>query len=85
MKTKEDKAAIGDRINYNVRKSITQSFKSENITNKLFNPAFVVPALLLSAANMGTIADFACKALAAFKDGATALFTKTAKAVAGAR
>ena len=52
---------------------------------KLFNPAFVVPALLLSAANMGTIADFACKAVAAFKDGATALFTKTAKAVAGAR
>ena len=40
VKTKEEKEAIGDRINYNVRKSITQSFKSENITNKLFNPAF---------------------------------------------
>ena len=51
---------------------------------KLFNPAFVVPAMLLGAANMGMIADFACKALAAFKDGATALFTKGA-ALAGAR
>ncbi len=40
VKTKEEKEAVGDRINYNVRKSITQSFKSENITNKLFNPAF---------------------------------------------
>ena len=40
VKTKEEKEAVGDRINYYVRKSITQSFKSENITNKLFNPAF---------------------------------------------
>ena len=40
VKTKEEKEAVGDRINYNVRKSITQTFKSENITNKLFNPAF---------------------------------------------
>lgn len=40
VKTNEEKEAVGDRINYNVRKSITQSFKSENITNKLFNPAF---------------------------------------------
>ncbi len=39
VRTKEEKEAVGDRINYNVRKSITQSFKSENITNKLFNPA----------------------------------------------
>ena len=39
VKTKEEKEAVGDRINYNVRKSITQSFRSENITNKLFNPA----------------------------------------------
>lgn len=43
---------------------------------KLFDPAFAIPALLVGAANMGTIADFACKAVAAFKDGATALFTK---------
>ena len=39
VRTKEQKEAVGDRINYNVRKSITQSFRSENITNKLFNPA----------------------------------------------
>lgn len=40
LKTKEEKESMGDRINYNVRKSITNSFKTENITNKLFNPAF---------------------------------------------
>lgn len=40
IKTKEEKESVGDRINYNVRKSITNSFKTENITNKLFNPAF---------------------------------------------
>lgn len=40
VKTKEEKESVGDRINYNVRKSITNSFKTENITNKLFNPAF---------------------------------------------
>lgn len=40
IKTKEEKESIGDRINYNVRKSISNSFKTENITNKLFNPAF---------------------------------------------
>ena len=40
IKTKEEKDSAGDRINYNVRKSITHSFKTENITNKLFNPAF---------------------------------------------
>ena len=40
VNTKEEKESVGDRINYNVRKSITNSFKTENITNKLFNPAF---------------------------------------------
>lgn len=40
VKTKEERESVGDRINYNVRKSITHSFKTENITNKLFNPAF---------------------------------------------
>ena len=38
--TREEKESIGDRINYNMRKSIVKSFKSENITNKLYNPAF---------------------------------------------
>ena len=40
VKTKEEKESVGDRINYNARKSIANSFKTENITNKLFNPAF---------------------------------------------
>lgn len=40
LKTKEEKVSAGDRINYNLRKSITNSFKTENITNRLFNPAF---------------------------------------------
>ena len=40
IKTKEEKESAGDRINYNMRKSITNSFKTENITNRLFNPAF---------------------------------------------
>ena len=40
IKTKEEKESAGDRINYNVRRSITNSFETENITNKLFNPAF---------------------------------------------
>ena len=40
VKTKEEKESAGDRINYNVRKSIANSFKTENITNKLFNPAY---------------------------------------------
>ena len=40
MGTKEEKESMGDRINYNMRKSIVKSFKSENISNKLYNPAF---------------------------------------------
>ena len=40
VNTKEEKESVGDRINYNVRKSIVNSFKTENITNRLFNPAF---------------------------------------------
>lgn len=40
VKTKDERESVGDRINYNIRKSITHSFKTENITNKLFNPAF---------------------------------------------
>ena len=38
--TKEEKESAGDRINYNMRKSISNSFKTENITNRLFNLAF---------------------------------------------
>ena len=40
IQTREEKESIGDRINYNMRKSIVKSFKSENITNKLYNPAY---------------------------------------------
>ena len=40
IQTLEEKESIGDRINYNMRKSIVKSFKNENITNKLYNPAF---------------------------------------------
>lgn len=34
------KQSVGDRINFNVRKQITKSFKTENITNDLYNPCF---------------------------------------------
>ena len=40
IQTKEEKESLGERINYNMRKSIVDSFKSENISNKLYNPAF---------------------------------------------
>lgn len=40
IKTKEEKESMGDRINYNIRKNIVNSFKTENISNKLFNPAY---------------------------------------------
>lgn len=35
-----ERNCLGDRINYHVRMSIAQSFKTENLTNKLYNPAF---------------------------------------------
>jgi hypothetical protein len=37
---KTDRNRLGDRINFNARKKITESFNTENITNKLYNPAF---------------------------------------------
>ena len=40
IQTREEKESIGDRINYNMRKSIVKSFKSENISNNLYNPAY---------------------------------------------
>ncbi|MDO9044676.1 MAG: hypothetical protein Q7U35_05150 [Methanobacteriaceae archaeon] len=36
----EEKDSLGDRINYNVRKSISICFKTENLTNSIYNPAF---------------------------------------------
>jgi len=32
--------SLGDRINYNMRKNICITFKTENITNDFYNPAF---------------------------------------------
>ncbi|KZX15120.1 hypothetical protein [Methanobrevibacter filiformis] len=35
-----DKESIGDRINFNARKSIATIFKTTNLSNALYNPAF---------------------------------------------
>ena len=40
VRTPAERNCLGDRINYHVRMSISQSFKTENLTNKLYNPAF---------------------------------------------
>lgn len=37
---KKDLDSIGDRINYNLRKSIATSFNTSNVGNKLYNPVF---------------------------------------------
>jgi uncharacterized protein (UPF0333 family) len=36
----EDRNCAGDRINYNVRKDICEAFKTENLTNIYYDPAF---------------------------------------------
>lgn len=38
--SKTERDSIGDRINYNLRKSIAVSFNSTLSTNKLYNPVF---------------------------------------------
>ncbi|MCQ2970244.1 hypothetical protein SAMN05216439_0473 [Methanobrevibacter gottschalkii] len=43
--------SIGDRINYNLRKSIAVSFNSINATNKLYNPVFS-PHYVYTTANV---------------------------------
>lgn len=35
-----ERNSIGDRINYNVRKTICKSFQTENLSNIFYNPAF---------------------------------------------
>ena len=35
-----EKNSLGDRINFNIRKSISICFKNENLTNSVYNPAF---------------------------------------------
>ena len=37
---KKELDSIGDRINYNLRKSIALTFESEKSTNRLYNPVF---------------------------------------------
>ena len=37
---KKELDSIGDRINYNLRKSIALTFESSKTTNKLYNPVF---------------------------------------------
>lgn len=37
---KTDRNCLGDRINFNARKKIAESFNTENLTNALYNPAF---------------------------------------------
>lgn len=37
---KKELDSIGDRINYNLRKSLAISFNSSSATNKLYNPVF---------------------------------------------
>lgn len=37
---KTDRNCLGDRINFNARKKIAESFSTQNLTNSLFNPAF---------------------------------------------
>lgn len=36
----DELVSIGDRINYNLRKSVAISFNSTDVTNKLYNPVF---------------------------------------------
>lgn len=37
---KKELDSIGDRINYNLRKSVATSFNTTDSTNKLYNPVF---------------------------------------------
>lgn len=43
--------SIGDRINYNLRKSVAQSFNSTSSTNRLYNPVFS-PHYVYTTANV---------------------------------
>ena len=36
----EDKVSAGDRMTYNIRKSITMTFNTSKLTNNLYNPCF---------------------------------------------
>lgn len=49
--SKKQLDSIGDRINYNLRKSIAISFNSTSATNKLYNPVFS-PHYVFTTANV---------------------------------
>ncbi|WP_407392856.1 hypothetical protein [Methanobrevibacter sp.] len=49
--TKKELVSIGDRINYNLRKSIAISFNTTKATNKLYNPVFS-PHYVYTTANV---------------------------------
>ena len=49
--TNDELVSIGDRINYNLRKSIALSFNSTASTNKLYNPVFS-PHYVYTTANV---------------------------------
>ncbi len=49
--SKKQLDSIGDRINYNLRKSIAISFNSTSSTNKLYNPVFS-PHYVFTTANV---------------------------------
>ena len=49
--SKKDLVSIGDRINYNLRKSVANSFNTTHATNKLYNPVFS-PHYVYTTANV---------------------------------
>ena len=49
--SKSELDSIGDRINYNIRKSVAISFNSTTSTNKLYNPVFS-PHYVFTTANV---------------------------------
>lgn len=49
--SKKQMDSIGDRINYNLRKSLAISFNSTSSTNKLYNPVFS-PHYVFTTANV---------------------------------
>jgi hypothetical protein len=40
IKDYDDRNSLGDRINYNMRKSISEVFNTQNLSNTYYNPAF---------------------------------------------
>lgn len=48
---KKELDSIGDRINYNIRKSIALTFETSKATNKLYNPVFS-PHYVYTTANV---------------------------------